>query len=108
MKSIESFVREVNRGRVVHVEAVMTSNGARTGTDVETIAAGTSVEDAIKIITRRNVEYLSVVDDTKGVIGQVNLQQLACATVAGERGAAGQGTPPEARKLSFAAAPAVK
>lgn len=90
---IESFVREVNRGRVIHVEAVMTPHVARTGADAETIAAGTSVEDAIKIMTNRGVEILSIVDGQKNVIGQVDLRQLACATVAGDEGRVVQGTP---------------
>jgi glycine betaine/proline transport system ATP-binding protein len=89
---IESFVKEVNRGRVIHVEAVMSAHVPRANDSEHTIALGTTVEDAIKALTSSNAEYLCVVDEHGKTIGQVDLRRLARAAVAGEAGGAEQAT----------------
>jgi glycine betaine/proline transport system ATP-binding protein len=78
---IASFVKEVNRGRFVHVEAVMTAwrpGFTPTGT---TIAAGVTVEDAIRIVASSPGAEVTVVGPTGMPVGVVTLRQLASAMV---------------------------
>lgn len=79
---IASFVREVNRGRVIQVDTVMrpiTSALVQSGPNVP---SGTTVEDAIKIITGQDLAHLFVVDASGMPIGVVDLRLLARASVA--------------------------
>ncbi|MCO5159124.1 MAG: glycine betaine/L-proline ABC transporter ATP-binding protein [Aquamicrobium sp.] len=78
---VENFVREVNRGRVVQVEAVMTplSPGAAPGGP--TVAAGTTVEEAMRLIVHGAQAGLVVTGPDGTALGTVNLNQLAAAAV---------------------------
>lgn len=78
---IANFVKEVNRGRVIHVDAIMTPFNSREFAGCASVPRGTTVEDAIKILAHGDDKDI-VVLDTKGVaVGKVNLKQLAAATV---------------------------
>lgn len=77
---VTNFVKQVNRGRVVCVEAVMSPWRTGIAAVGQHVAAGTTVEDAISMLTRApEVEDLIVVGPESQPIGTVNLRQLACA-----------------------------
>lgn len=78
---IANFVREVNRGRVIHVDAVMQPLGAGHPVNGATVVAGSSVEDAIKIIAREDHKDLVVIDPAGVPLGTVDLKRLASAAV---------------------------
>ena len=78
---IANFVREVNRGRVIHVDAVMQPVSAGHTVNGATVVAGSSVEDAIKIIARDDHKDLVVVDTAGLPLGTVDLKSLASAAV---------------------------
>jgi glycine betaine/proline transport system ATP-binding protein len=69
---VTSFVREVNRGRFIHVDAIMTPI-AQTADRPEgpTIAAATTIDDAMKV----------VLDKTDGVVGVTGADGVLCGTV---------------------------
>ncbi|OQP87409.1 proline/glycine betaine ABC transporter ATP-binding protein [Rhizobium rhizosphaerae] len=79
---VANFVKEVNRGRVVHVEAVMTpltlGNGAPHG---PTIAAGVTIEEAVRLLASAPEGDITVVDATGKPLGRVTFRQLAGAMV---------------------------
>lgn len=81
---IASFVREVNRGRVLHVEAVMTPINGTAPRSTMTIAADASLETAARLLTQTNEDDAIIVDRTNKPIGRINLQQVARAMVAPE------------------------
>ncbi|QRM54351.1 glycine betaine/L-proline ABC transporter ATP-binding protein [Sinorhizobium sp. BG8] len=77
---VANFVKEVNRGRVVHVEAVMTPDrSARSGGPI--VVAGTTVEETLRLLSRESVEQGAVVSPAGEVLGVVSLRQLANAMV---------------------------
>jgi len=71
----------VNRGRVIHVDAVMQPLSADHAINGATIVAGSSVEDAIKIIAREGHRDLVVIDPAGMPLGTVDLKRLASAAV---------------------------
>ncbi|MEW9616183.1 glycine betaine/L-proline ABC transporter ATP-binding protein [Shinella sp. S4-D37] len=78
---IANFVKEVNRGRVIQVDAVMTpvrpgriANGA-------TVRGETKIEDVLKIFARGDVQDIVVVDPRGNPVGEVNLARVASAMV---------------------------
>ncbi|MFT4181945.1 MAG: glycine betaine/L-proline ABC transporter ATP-binding protein [Rhizobium sp.] len=78
---VANFVKEVNRGRVVHVEAVMTplqGNAAPAGAK---IAAGTTIEEAVRILASAPEGDVTVVEATGKPIGTVSFRRLAIAMV---------------------------
>jgi glycine betaine/proline transport system ATP-binding protein len=78
---IASFAREVNRGRVLHVEGVMTPLNAATPLSTVTVTAGTTLEAAARILTRTNENEILVVDRASMPIGHISLQQVTAAMV---------------------------
>lgn len=78
---VSNFVKQVNRGRVVHVEAVMSP--LHTGYEVSgaTLTVGTTIEEAIKAIAHHPDSDVAVVSKTGQPLGLVNLRQLAGALV---------------------------
>jgi len=78
---IANFVKEVNRGRVIHVEAVMTplhSGAAPVGL---AIVAGTTVEEAARILSSAPEGDARVVSPSGETLGLVTFRQLASAMV---------------------------
>ena len=88
---VANFVKEVNRGRVVHVEAVMSplAAGAAGG---PAIAAGITIEEAVRMLASAPDGDITVVDASGKPVGAVTFRQLASAMVnthgTGERAAA--------------------
>ena len=77
---VANFVKQVNRGRVVCVEAVMSPSRVGDQAVGPLVAAGTTVEDAISLLTRDpENEDLTVVGAEGQPLGTVTLRQLACA-----------------------------
>lgn len=79
---VTNFVKQVNRGRVVCVEAVMSPPRSGVAAAGKHVAAGTTIEDAISMLTRNpEVDQLTVVGSGDQLLGTVNLRQLASALV---------------------------
>jgi glycine betaine/proline transport system ATP-binding protein len=78
---VANFVREVNRGRVIHVEAVMAPLRPGISPNGLTIPAGTTIEDAMRMIANGPDSDVAVVDPGGNPLGMVNLRQLAGAMV---------------------------
>lgn len=78
---IESFVKEVNRGRVIHVEAVMSPLGSSDIANGPTVTAGTTIETAMRELAHGSESSLTVIDASGRPVGGVNLRQLAAAVV---------------------------
>ena len=85
---VENFVREVNRGRVVQVEAVMTPLAAGAAPGGPTVPAGTTVEEAMRLIVHGAHPEIVVTGPDGAPLGTVTLTQLAAAAVS-PRNAAG-------------------
>ena len=80
---ISSFVREVNRGRVVFVDTIMksvTSKPSKSGSNVE-IKQGTVLEEAAKLMTETNSNNAFVVDEKGKPIGEITMQDIIFAMV---------------------------
>ncbi len=78
---IESFVKEVNRGRVVHVEAIMTPVRSGVVADAPPIPAGTSIEEAMRLLSMSGHEVATVVGKKAETLGMITFRQLAGAMV---------------------------
>ncbi len=78
---IANFVKEVNRGRVVQVEAVMTPLHAGAAPVGLAIAAGTTVEEAVRMLASTPADDARVVSPSGETLGLVTFRQLAGAMV---------------------------
>jgi len=78
---IESFVKEVNRGRVVNVEAVMTPVRNNAVADAPPVPVGTSIEEAMRLLAIGGHEVATVVGKQAEPLGIVTFRQLAGAMV---------------------------
>ncbi|KQR73007.1 proline/glycine betaine ABC transporter ATP-binding protein [Rhizobium sp. Leaf384] len=81
---VASFVREVNRGRVVHVEAVMTPlhmSHRSHETAGRVITSNTTIEEALRLLVGVPEDDATVVDATGQPVGTVSFRQLAGAMV---------------------------
>jgi len=78
---IANFVREVNRGRVIHVDAVMAPIAPDHALNGATIAVGSKIEDAIKVLASGDTKEIVVVDAAGKPVGTVDLHRLASAVV---------------------------
>ncbi|MCP2072755.1 UNVERIFIED_ORG: glycine betaine/proline transport system ATP-binding protein [Pseudomonas lini] len=72
---VENFVKEVNRGKVVHVDSVMSAHLDR-GPGVSTIASGSTLEDAVRLLSRGVESALTVIDASGKKIGTVDYRDL--------------------------------
>lgn len=77
---VSNFVKQVNRGRVVHVEAVMQPL-AGSHHENQQLKAGTTIEDAMKMVALDPERDVTVTDAQGQAIGLVNLKSLAGALV---------------------------
>lgn len=78
---VANFVKEVNRGRVVQVDAVMTAwRPGFTFTGI-TVASGTTIEDAVRLMMAGPGTDATVTGPTGTPIGVVTLRQLAGAMI---------------------------
>ena len=78
---IANFVKEVNRGRVIHVDAVMVPVAPGRSVEGATVTAGTKIEDAIRVLAHGEAKEVLVVDAAGKPVGAVDLQRLASAVV---------------------------
>ena len=95
---VTNFVKQVNRGRVVCVESVMTPLRAGVASAGNHVVAGTTIEEAISMLTHNPaIEQLTVVGAEKQPLGSVSLRQLACALITSEERCDAIRVPAEAR-----------
>jgi glycine betaine/proline transport system ATP-binding protein len=89
---VTNFVEQVNRGRVVCVEAVMSPLAKGALSSGRHVEVGTTIEEAIGTLTHDpQLDQLTVVGKGDEPLGTVNLRQLACAlTVPTQQSAAPQ------------------
>ncbi|MFJ4443399.1 glycine betaine/L-proline ABC transporter ATP-binding protein [Pseudomonas sp. NPDC089422] len=78
---VANFVKEVNRGRVLHVEAVMQPLRAGSVGTSTTIVAGTTVEEAVRLLVGAPEGDVTVVSATGKPLGTVTFRRLAEAMV---------------------------
>lgn len=78
---VANFVREVNRARVIEVNAVMTPLAEGVSAGGPAIAAGATIEDAMRVLASASGDSLSVTDASGRPVGTVTLRQLAEAMV---------------------------
>ena len=78
---ISSFVKEVNRGRVIMVDTIATQSGAPSATGGVTVKTGTILEEAAKTMTDANQQYATVVDDNGKPTGVISMNNLIQAMV---------------------------
>ncbi len=78
---VESFVREVNRGRVIQVDAVMTPLNGGVAPSAATVPSGTTVEDAIGAIVAGPDDVVTVTNAHGAPVGAITLRQLANALI---------------------------
>lgn len=78
---IANFVRQVNRGRVICVDAIMSPVSAAHGLNGASVASGTTIEDAIRVAVDGQAQTVAVVDAAGRTIGAVNIRDLARAVV---------------------------
>ncbi|MBM3092788.1 betaine/proline/choline family ABC transporter ATP-binding protein [Ensifer sp. T173] len=78
---VANFVKEVNRGRVVHVEAIMTPLGAGAVDSGQRIPADFTIEEAVRALTAAPEGDITVVDSSGKPLGTVTFRQLAGAMV---------------------------
>ena len=78
---VANFVKEVNRGRVVQIEAVMTAIDGKPAASGPSIRAGTTIEEAVKLLTATQTAEVIVMDAKDRPIGTASLHQLANAMV---------------------------
>lgn len=79
---IRSFVREVNRGRVVRVDAAM-SRGSSTSKCGSSLAveSNSTLQDAARTIAKSDVDSADVVGSDGAVIGSVSLRQIVSTMI---------------------------
>jgi glycine betaine/proline transport system ATP-binding protein len=78
---ISSFVKEVNRGRVIMVDTIVTKSGAPADAGKLAIPSGTTLEEAAKTMTEANQQYATVVDEDEKPLGVLNMNDLIQAMV---------------------------
>lgn len=78
---VANFVKEVNRGRVLHVEAVMLPLRAGAMPVGATIAAGTTVEEAVRMLVSAPDGDVTVISPSGKPLGVVTFRRLAEAMV---------------------------
>ncbi|QFY63060.1 betaine/proline/choline family ABC transporter ATP-binding protein (plasmid) [Rhizobium grahamii] len=78
---VANFVKEVNRGRVVHVEAVMSPLRHGAGVGGPTIGAQTTIEEALRMMTSQPDGEVTVLGASSQPVGVVTFRQLAAAMV---------------------------
>jgi glycine betaine/proline transport system ATP-binding protein len=78
---IANFVKEVNRGRVIHVEAVMDTLDTTAAPHGPTLTTDTTIEDAVRMLSAANVTHAIVTDQNGKPTGTASFQKLVTAMV---------------------------
>lgn len=76
---ISAFVKEVNRGRVIRVDTIMSPMPGATETLL--LPKATVLETAARQMTEAGLQSASIVDDAGKPIGRIDLQQIIAAMV---------------------------
>ncbi|MBD0416989.1 quaternary amine ABC transporter ATP-binding protein [Oryzicola mucosus] len=82
---IASFVKEVNRGRVVRVASAMAPLGDGDSRSTVSIAGEATLEAAAYVFRQNDVDKLTVVDDANMPIGTISLREVMNAMLTTER-----------------------
>ncbi|MBW4024698.1 MAG: glycine betaine/L-proline ABC transporter ATP-binding protein [Proteobacteria bacterium] len=82
---IARFVRDVNRGRVIKVEAVMQPLREPVAADEARITMGTSLEDTARFLSQSGKTVALVADAAGRPVGRVDAGQIMFAMVAHDR-----------------------
>lgn len=72
---ISEFIRDINRGRVVHVGSIMAAKGS-VETSGEPILSTSSLEDALPLISAAPTHALKVVDSNQNEVGVVTANDI--------------------------------
>jgi glycine betaine/proline transport system ATP-binding protein len=83
---IEDFVREVNRGRVIKVESIMSPVEPGVTSFGVKIPEGTSLEHTAKAMSEANAQLAGIVSGSGAVMGAVQFDKLVRAMVSGSAG----------------------
>ena len=75
---ISDFVKEVNRGRVIKVDTVMSAETGKSGVNIQ---SGSNLEDVAKLLTDENKRVANVVDQNGVAIGQITIKATIDAMV---------------------------
>lgn len=78
---ISSFVKEVNRGRVVKVKTIMTPVDESIGTEAISVSHNSLLEKAAKAMTDGNQQKALVVDASGATIGMLDIHDVISAMV---------------------------
>ena len=78
---VANFVKEVNRGRVVEVSAVMSPLRPGAAVSSFTVDASTTIEEAIRLLALAPDGDVTVVGQGSRPVGVVTFRQLAAAMV---------------------------
>ncbi len=78
---IATFVKEVNLGRVINVEAIMSPVRPGLPLSGPQVTAGTSVEEAMRLLSVSGQDDAAVASPSGEVVGMVSFRQLASAIV---------------------------
>lgn len=79
---VASFVKEVNRGRFIHVDAIMRPLApGSTHAGGSSIAAATTIEDAMRLVMAQPDGEMAVTRPDGALCGTVSLRDLAAAMV---------------------------
>lgn len=78
---ISSFVKEVNRGRVVKVKTIMQPVSGDAGTELMSVSQDSLLEGAAKSMTDANQQSALVVDTQGNTIGQLDIHDVIAAMV---------------------------
>jgi glycine betaine/proline transport system ATP-binding protein len=79
---IAKFVKEVNRGRVLPISAVMSPLGPKHADEGIPLPHSASLEEAMRLMTIADAELAQVVDDAGKPIGRLEFQAVVSAMVA--------------------------
>lgn len=76
---IQRFIKDVNRGRFIKVDAIMERATKAKKAAIPTVKSGTTLEIAAKTLTHSTFDEAMVVDDKGKPLGLVSLRQITAA-----------------------------
>lgn len=82
---IQRFIKDVNRGRFIKVEAVMDEAPRDQSASLPRLKVGTTLEAAAKELTNSPCDEAVIVDGVGKPVGLVSLRQITAALSATER-----------------------
>ncbi|HEY1884972.1 MAG TPA: CBS domain-containing protein, partial [Roseiarcus sp.] len=93
------FVKEVNRGRVLQVGAVMHPFVSTTAPPRIRVSARTTLEESAKMLVQSGEESLAVIDDDGRMAGVVDIRQIVKAIAPPEQTPVGNTAIPNRRLI---------